>query len=527
MIHDLPVELCKHIVGIVASPCSRWNEDWRNPWTKMDRSLDALSRTSKSWRELCLPFLFKTVGASGINSPAFSRLVVPLHGEHITDAILAGDTFDALSDFILSFPMLSNLAYLYVGCQHSTLQHGPDDPPAYLVRTPEYKAGEAETVTALRSAFRRITALHISTIVEPAVVMPLLGSAPQVEALKIDMTGALSVDSPSAVLARMYPVIVTLGRLTHLQHLDVDYGASELAVAAAAPSLPAPLWPLRSLSFAPNSKNKQALDFVNSFAGSLEELALTRFATDEAGSPSLFTTSFPHLRSLTLDNCLLPFLSYTKHTPSLTSLSLLISTGSPAVTFGLLNSLLPQLLDSLPDLRHLTFDFSSLVDVDPFLRLSPAATAHLRSLCTSRGIKLSSSRLFRPFAGPQEEVLWLSLDGQVSEDDTDMHVVEKAEALERVLDRARDLVRAAKAVKDAARVEQLLKLFSEVVEKRFRRRVGRVLARRRGCGCVEELGNMARKAEVFFLWQLFVLFRTLRAIEGTMTSYARYTKSYE
>lgn len=238
------------------------------------------------------------------------------------------------------------------------------------------------------------------------------------------------------------------------------------------------------------------VDFIGSSASTLRRLHLTYAGLDPDTDTPLFTARFPLLTHLTLVDFLSPFLPCAHLTPNLTHLTILQDLDVESQTaksnlIKLFTKVVPTLLDNLPSLTHLSFDFNDSRISYSSAMLDPSASRILVDICRLRGIKLSTKALFDPWVDRDASWLFCNEDGRLSETGWAPYVEASAHALIGAADEVQRLVRLAVEENDPSLTRGLLDLLRPVAMGcRERRR-----SRGRRWWSLGRVGDVVRVAE--------------------------------
>lgn len=318
---DLPNELLKSVSSLLYDPEAESRDEINFCWDNSElwaRDLGHLSRTCSKLRAVGVEILFhvcplalhvsierslpplQTVPARIIRLPAWQHFILPNHRQHIKAVMLAGVTQAELRALLPYLAVLSSLEHLHLGPLVIKSLEGEDSATTssspYLLPTAQYVAGEDGTVTALRTALRRVKNLGVSCIEGGAALASVLSVANNVETLQLRggtkyghfREGIPSVDCP---------VFVPLLSLKHVRCLHLDEKNSALFTSAVSVFPDSAWWPLVELCMV-TALTHFELDLVALLASTLEKLSLERAAdfTDDPSSAPLLTCPFPRLR---------------------------------------------------------------------------------------------------------------------------------------------------------------------------------------------------------------------------------------
>ncbi|GAA5915619.1 hypothetical protein JCM6882_002362 [Rhodosporidiobolus microsporus] len=460
---DLPPELLTRVVRMA---CDDPRSESTSPASLQPRVVKAckgLSRTCRTLREICLPFLFQYVQLRHDAERSSAELSTSRHASHVTSAFLPicnvprGMTRACLQH-AQRFGNLRRLGVISVDDRDRSTRRLERE--LYLDPSLDFDLFPPPLALAhLRDVLSRLTTLTLYDVENLATVAGFLHAAPHLECLGLDEGDLVGRPVEDSILVDRTPLIDALRSLRRLRHLILGplRPATQYAVFAAVAadvvgvSNPLLSCPGLDIKLAPFDDGFQ-LAIVDALSARLQRLTLRRpGGPGRSGSSlemwtgalstALSDMTFPRLESLAADDLLDeldPRLLLSSSTfPAVRSLSIDGDTGplyDPRI------NLIP-LLDAFPSLLHLTLTTRIHIAADEPLLLPYATSAALVAYCRSRGISLLSNCVLRPTlsANDLSDVFALAslvrdrLDAKGEDGDEGMQrLVEAVEGLRRV-----------------------------------------------------------------------------------------------
>ncbi|GAA5962858.1 hypothetical protein JCM3765_005895 [Sporobolomyces pararoseus] len=297
------------------------NEELIGPWEKLKPSLHALSKSCQKLRDVCIPLIFTTIDLEGAADPLFFRRIAPKYALNFDTVELvcsADDDTDDIHEALLVSSGLKGIRNVIIG-------------------------GDFLSEISLGSRTNFATWLLSNDEVATRTLSSLLTSTSGLRSLTLAGTPYGSESSH----AQLFQQICSL---TSLDELDLQGDWLPLLSA----STVQPTTPIHSLVLRKESAlDRHNIEFISHFASTLRSLEIEAFGEIDKlpGSLPLFTTKFPNLHFIHLNNTATPLLS--------SSPSLLPSLQTLRIT------LVDQTIDDLiPHLQNFSRQLAALKTVE-------------------------------------------------------------------------------------------------------------------------------------------------------------------